>query len=175
VTGLELPYAAIHLGTSRRRNVPLSSGAAGADRQLRASRYTAMQRRCCMVRCMILIHRVSVASATAAPCNRAFWTPAASSAPLSMADNTAAIRSAISRPASSRCDGDRPTSSPCLGRRCRLRRGKHRDARIRRIDPAVRREVRFRRCRGVVRGRWCRRPLGAAFEVFADYAFTEHV
>ncbi len=44
MTGLELPSAAIHPGTSRRRNVPLSSGASGADQHLRASGYTAMQR-----------------------------------------------------------------------------------------------------------------------------------
>jgi hypothetical protein len=48
-----------------------------------------------MVRCMILIHPVSVASATAAPCSRARWTSVASIAPLSMAASTAPMRSAI--------------------------------------------------------------------------------
>jgi hypothetical protein len=44
MTEPELPYAAIHLGTPRRRNVLLSSGAAGADQHLSASRYAAMHR-----------------------------------------------------------------------------------------------------------------------------------
>jgi hypothetical protein len=57
-------------------------------------------------------HPARVASATAAPCNRAVSVALASISPRSMAASTTPKRSAISRPALSRCDGDRPARLP---------------------------------------------------------------